>query len=310
MIAIIGILVALLLPAVQAAREAARRAQCTNNLRQLALALQNYQSSHGAFPTGAQAPVPSQPRTAQVNFGNTISWHARILPFMEEQSIYDQIDWTKGYEENKAVSLQPVKGFFCPSSPAELQRGVFVSSQVNGENVYTQHYDGVAGPLFNPAVGIKAYSDPKTGMIVDSALNPACSGTNRRHFAKLGVLFPDSKVSTAKITDGTSHTIAIGERNMGETGWIAGLSNAFTWPCDAAGFKNVEFGINLCREDDPSSTAHCEPYGNSRPFSSYHPGGVHFAWCDGSVSFVVEDTDLAVLQAVASRNFEETLTIQ
>ena len=144
-IAIIGILVALLLPAVQSAREAARRIQCANKLRQLGLALHAHHSAHGRFPTGAQIPDYTQPSSAPVNHGAMLSWHARILPQLEEQALYDQIDWEGGYDENKPVSLQPVKLFWCPSSAQFLQRGVFSSSLVDGVATYTSHYNGVAG---------------------------------------------------------------------------------------------------------------------------------------------------------------------
>ena len=174
---------------------------------------------------------------------------------------------------------------------------------------YTAHYNGVAGPLFNPAVGIEAYSDPTDGMIVDVDLHPSCSNSGRHHFAKLGIFFPGSDIRVANIADGSSHTLAIGERNMGETAWIAGLSNRFSWPCDTAGFKNVEYAINLCREDNPETEQHCAVYGNSRPFSSYHPGGAHFAYADGSVHFLSESTSLTVLQAMASREFGETVEV-
>ena len=113
-IAIIGILVALLLPAVQSAREAARRIQCANNLRQLGIALHTHHSAHGAFPTGAQIPDINQPQDAPANHGAMLSWHARILPQLEEQALYDQIDWEAGYDENKPISLQPVTLFLVP----------------------------------------------------------------------------------------------------------------------------------------------------------------------------------------------------
>ena len=143
-------------------------------------------------------------------------------------------------------------------------------------------------------------------MIVDGDLHPACDGTQRHHFAKMGLLFPGSEIRVANVTDGTSQTLAIGERNMGETAWIAGLSNRFDWPCDTAGFKNLEYAINLCREDNPATEQHCVVFGNSRPFSSYHPGGAFFAYADGSVHFLSEATELAILQAMASRDFGET----
>src|SRR5262249_31422805 len=145
-IAIIGILVALLLPAVQAAREAARRNGCLSNIRQLAIGLQNYHSDHNQFPNGARIPVPTLPKSDPANAGYMLSWHAWILPYIEEQALYDMINWKGGYEENEAVALNPVPFFWCPSN-RDKQRGVFASSVISGVNEYTQHYNGVAGPL-------------------------------------------------------------------------------------------------------------------------------------------------------------------
>ena len=98
-ITIIGILIALLLPAVQAAREAARKMQCSNNFRQTALALHNYEQQSGCFPPGqivwndqagaACGPIPGSP----ASWGAMVAWSLSILPQMEQQSLYDQFDW-------------------------------------------------------------------------------------------------------------------------------------------------------------------------------------------------------------------------
>lgn len=312
-IAIIGILVALLLPAVQSAREAARRSQCSNQMRQIVLAMLNYESSYKAFPPGAEFAV-GRPRTDPANDGAMISWHARILPQMEENAIYEQINWDLGYEENKAVALNAIQGFFCPSVGAEAQKSIFISGVVNGQTTYTQHYSGVAGPLRNPAVGINEYSQttgsPPNNITMAAWANGACTSRfgDRRGFAQLGVLYPNSKIRMAKITDGTSNTFCIGERHMGETAWIAGLSGLFAEPCDTAGFRNVEFGINHCIDiEGQNNQGPCQEFGNSRPFGSLHPGGCQFAHCDGSVQFVTEDVDLAIIQAKSTRNFGEII---
>jgi prepilin-type N-terminal cleavage/methylation domain-containing protein len=283
-IAIIGILIALLLPAVQSAREAARRMQCSNNLKQLGLALHSYHTSFNVFPPGGY------------KTGNQLSWHARILPYIEQMPLYEKIDWEDTYPHNvdrmynDAVSL-----FWCPSTSERARRGVWISSHRNGEFSYTQHYNGVAGPVgTNPQTG-EPYPHI-TGAQHDSS----CSGgSDRRGWALGGILYTDSKTRVADVRDGTSNTLAIGERNVGETSWLAGDSNRVGWPCDAAAFKNFEFEINYCL-GEPGDGGVCN-WSNSRPFSSMHPGGADFALGDGSVRFLSETTPLTVLHALASR---------
>jgi len=111
-ITIIGILIALLLPAVQAAREAARRMQCTNNLKQFGLALHNYHLTHKVFPYGAGGG------------GTWWSWSALILPFIEQNAIYDQIDFDKPYNAVHPVNNDVMKNFIaayqCPSAPPNV----------------------------------------------------------------------------------------------------------------------------------------------------------------------------------------------
>lgn len=84
-------------------------------------------------------------------------WHARILQLMEQNAMYDRINWDPGGEENKAVSVTPVEGFLCTNLNQEARRGIFISSLVYEESACTQRYNGVAGPLRTPAVGINEY---------------------------------------------------------------------------------------------------------------------------------------------------------
>ena len=280
-IAIIGLLVALLLPAVQGAREAARRTQCGNNLKQLALALQAQESSFGAWPAGG------------LKQGHQLSWHAVILPAIDQLPLFNQIDWqpANGYETNKPLSRDKgVSLFFCPSNDSASQRGVFGSSLVAGVYCFTQHYNGIAGPVgTNPASG-QLYP-----WLSSAAYHSSCGGGNdRRGVATGGVLFIDSRVRAAAIRDGLSNTLAIGERTMGETSWLAGASSSLTWPCDTASVKNIEYEINFV--EGVAGVA-----GNSRPFGSRHPGGAQFAMCDGSVRFLDDSTPVAVFFSLASR---------
>ncbi|MBN2293811.1 MAG: DUF1559 domain-containing protein, partial [Pirellulales bacterium] len=111
-IAIIGILIALLLPAVQAAREAARRMQCTNHLKQLALTAQTFHSSEGHLPAGAYC------KGTQI--GHCHSWLEKLLPFMEQQAIYDQIDFTVDNHippNPEALNEKTISTLMCPTDP-------------------------------------------------------------------------------------------------------------------------------------------------------------------------------------------------
>lgn len=288
-IAIVGLLVALLLPAVQSARESARRTQCGNNLRQLGLALLAHESSFGALPCGG------------AKAGHQLSWHAVILPRIEQRPLFDRIDWqtTGGYPVNKPLSRDnAVATFFCPTNPSDTWRGTWGSSIVDGVFCYTQHYNGVAGPVGTNPVTEAAYPH-----VTSSAFDPACSAASAQNgerggFARGGVLFVDSKVAIAAVRDGLSNTLAIGERPMGETSWLAGMSYSLEFPCDAAAFKNLLHPINHVVPTDAVPIAG----GNSRPFGSRHPGGAQFVLCDAAVRFFAEQTPLTLLQALASRN--------
>ncbi len=124
-IAIIGILIALLLPAVQAAREAARRTQCSNNCKQIGLALHNYHDTHRSFPMAMFISFTDPAAPGSVN---AQSWGTALLPYMEQQPLYDQLDHSLapcqpiGSVANIAVICTPVAGFVCPSAPGGIER--------------------------------------------------------------------------------------------------------------------------------------------------------------------------------------------
>jgi prepilin-type N-terminal cleavage/methylation domain-containing protein/prepilin-type processing-associated H-X9-DG protein len=281
-IAIIGILIALLLPAVQAAREAARRAQCSNHLKQLGLALHNYHDTHRAFPPGGMT-------------DNGLSWIVMILPFIEQKPLYDQFNFDAGdyHEAGKLeVSLTRIDTLLCPSCPIErsnlggtLEKWPHDSS---GEDTYTTHYVGVMGPLgTNPQTGRPYGYDPV----------PTHGG-----YATDGVLHKNSKVKFRDISDGTSNTFALGEISWKGyakfRSWVRGATLSGDTAMGSA--KNVSEPINAGA-----------PYGNFNDgaFGSQHPGGTHFGFCDGSVTFVSENVDHAVYLSTASRNGDEVKTL-
>ncbi len=291
-IAIIGILVALLLPAVQAARESARRMTCSNNLRQIALALLQYESMYKEFPVGGRTD------------GHMLSFHALILPYIEQAVIFDQIDFDSvGWQQrsNHKLALNPIETYFCPSlydgvlgqrfngddKVPEVRRSLFYSSIYRGtEQAFGQHYHGVMG-----AKGYNAFTNSDYPIRPDP---PNCS--NRDGSATNGMLYLDEPVSISTVSDGTSHTLIVGEQHFSTIAWIAGVSSSPSTPCDVGCCKNVALAINF------------DPYGpwNDRSFGSAHPGGAQFALVDGSVHFLSEDIDIVNYLALASRNEEET----
>src|SRR5262249_26721865 len=142
-IAIIGVLVAMLLPAVQSAREASRRSKCTNNAKQLGLALHNYHDVFGVFPINyaqsAQGPNGPSGNSGDNN-SRQCSWMAMILPYIEQQGLYNQINWNLGMKDsggnptsNVAIAQTPVPVFRCPSDP---------SGSVNGGRYGTREWLG------------------------------------------------------------------------------------------------------------------------------------------------------------------------
>lgn len=288
-IAIIGVLVALLLPAIQAARESARRTQCANNLKQLALACLNYESANKTFPVGGASK------------GNMLSFHAYILPYIEETALYDQIDFklTNGWGQtvNHKVAMSPVNMYFCPSNihgvydgVPDVQKSLFASSSYQGQQAYTQHYTGVAG-----AKG----AHPTSPNNYDWEPDDSRCGSSYDGISVNGVLYRDSKVKSQDITDGLSHTLLIGEQQYGVSAWIAGISSAPNWPCNMTCCKNVAFGINF------------DQWGaqwNDQSFGSLHPGGAQFGSVDGSIHYLSDDADILVYKSMASRNGEETNT--
>src|SRR5690606_26949044 len=130
-IAIIGVLIALLLPAVQQAREAARRMQCTNNLKQLGLALHNYHDIHNAFPQAGEEPHAR------------IGMFGRLLPFIEQQPLFDQVRYSHGWAGNLPLAETRINGYLCPSGPHVMSK----ASDANEANAFTTHYYGNPGPL-------------------------------------------------------------------------------------------------------------------------------------------------------------------
>ncbi len=275
-IAIIGILIALLLPAVQSAREAARRMQCTNNLRQIGLAMHGYHATHRSFPAGSAWGPGSG--------GTRVGVHVCLLPYLEQQSLYESIDQDKSVFDtaNVPVGKQIAPPFVCPSDGQELYDGAD-----SGRQWLNTNYVGVMGP----GRGTK---------VVDVEDDSHC-GT----YAKDGVFFPYSGTRIADIRDGTSNTLAFGERTYQLRVWTKGAfyGGSVNDPSEICVFssKNVRWAIN----SDPAVLTYGGSSGstclfNDLFFGSRHPGGANFCMADGSVHFVNETIPLPVFGDMAT----------
>jgi prepilin-type N-terminal cleavage/methylation domain-containing protein/prepilin-type processing-associated H-X9-DG protein len=290
-IAIIGALVALLLPAVQAAREAARRMKCQNNVKQISLALHSYHDEFRLFPPGG---IKS----------NTTSWHVFVLPFLEQRSLYDQFVFTQGsYTSGPNQIGRGANGFIkvplylCPSSQAEKmmlggKNHVIEVDLVNGRSPYTTHYYGNMGPKGSSMAGGN-YEFRDIGGLGG--------------FSKHGVFEVESKIRMAQITDGTSQTLLLGENSYHDQAigsrfrnWIRGSDPDGNQ--HLCGCRNIAFGIN-------SRIPANDSYFNDIAMASHHSGGANFAFCDGAVRFISQSISFGVYKAIASRDGGENASL-
>ena len=278
-IAIVGVLLGLLLPAVQAAREAARRAQCKNKVKQISIALQDYHGANRVFPTGG--PLPED----QELIG--LSWRAWILPFMEQDALYQKIGpLPSGGAADYNQRQQLVFDYICPSD----------DPQVGTDTDKISHYVGIAGP---------GRGDEKI------LLDQVCGDVHTD-----GIFYADSETKISQISDGTSNTLAIGERLYIFRHWLHGADSRgdpYTGICMGA-MKNSVYPINA----DPLVYGYYQ-FDFSKPlpqrkmllndlqFGSYHPGGAHFGYADGSVHFVDDTIDFTVYQDLATKAGGETI---
>jgi prepilin-type N-terminal cleavage/methylation domain-containing protein/prepilin-type processing-associated H-X9-DG protein len=211
-IAIIGVLIALLLPAVQQAREAARRSQCANNLKQLGLALHNYEAAFKAFPPGVMHSHVPRSGTTGSSFG--MNFLCMILPFTEDAALYDRLNmigrspgyvnestgssgWLNGRE---IIARGVVQVFRCPSSPQDLR---FTSSTGTNPYEHKSNYAGVSGAY--PDVGFRETR------IAPTYSNTASTSTYCGHVSGGGMLVPNKSIRIKDAVDGLSSTLLMVE---------------------------------------------------------------------------------------------------
>ena len=329
-IAIIGILVALLLPAIQAAREAARRTSCVNKMHQMGVALMNYHDTSKRFPPGLSDEPNTESTTPDPTKFAELGFVPYILPYMEESNLAGQIKmkchWDQ--EPNKTIlNNNSVLSFHCPSQE-DVQTTFWASPGSNASesrSTLLLHYNAVMGARpsacnngSNPPTAGLPYPD-STYTVYRSPANssPANHACGDNSFtsgyglsASNGIIYPASKTRIKDVSDGTSHTFIVGELSWTagpQRIWAVGGGSATNLDTYMYTAKNIYWPLNTaCRASTVGELPINCPYANNdMSFGSNHPGGCHFAMCDGSVQFIRQEIELATLKALASRKSNE-----
>ena len=304
-IAVIGILIAILLPAVQSTREAARQARCENNLKQIGLAIQSFESSHRCLPVGSRA-----------NLGFGACWWADLLPFLDEAALYQQLNLQISNAGNPA--LAPVNGqaangvvmdpMRCPSSTIPLEMAVDVFQ------ICLPSYVGIAGTTNDAGLD-------------EHRVSPCCSPGLDGQISAGGIFVTNRAIRLCGVTDGISKTICVGEesdfavdtlgrqRNIDggyPLGWLVGTTGTGTPPeykngpnsalpaPSAWNITTIKYLPNTRTFELPGVKDN--PRGPNNPLSSRHPGGVLVLLLDGSAHFITDTMDLLLLRELSTRD--------
>jgi prepilin-type N-terminal cleavage/methylation domain-containing protein/prepilin-type processing-associated H-X9-DG protein len=327
-IAIIAVLIGLLLPAVQKVRDAAARAACSNNLKQMALALHNYHDANQTFPLGAVA------NNVCCTTEGAAAWQVMILPFIEQDNVFRLYDRTKTLEHpnNQALRQTVVKTYNCP---ADINAGQLMVPASGPATAYspplqyaTSSYRGMAGQNggsngFDDPFGALQYPLGWRGVLHagsntkyptagpgGSALGPSAQWVN------YSPNYSNPETVTT-ISDGTSNTIMIGEYATSTTNSPTGSRTPF-WAYEFTGYQMG--GITIPPESRQllnsfdACTAACPTCvdGNQpckRGFSSFHSGVINWAFADGSVRSLSTNIDMILLGAMSTINNGEVVTL-
>jgi prepilin-type N-terminal cleavage/methylation domain-containing protein/prepilin-type processing-associated H-X9-DG protein len=277
-IAIISILVGLLLPAVQKVREAASRMKCSNNLKQIGLAMHNHHATYDSFPAGY---VSATSGVDGDGFGPGWGWGAALLPFLEQDNLYRRIDLTRDIADpvNSFARVQKLSVFRCPLDAAP--RDTFTAVREDGSpicDVAFANYVGVGGTF-------EVSEFPDTGT---------------------GVLFRNSHIRVADITDGTSNTVMAGERASKQspmTTWTGAVTGCSVPPTMNPAFENEEPPVLVLTNTGEAAGGRVpnNPHGHVEDLNSRHPAGVNILLADGSVRMVHNAIRPSAWEALGTR---------
>ena len=295
-IAIIAVLIGLLLPAVQAAREAARRIECVNNLKQLGLALTAYQDQLGSYPV-TSVRYQGDPTCIGCGYGALYTFRTLILPQIEQVPLFNATNFSylyspygtgdiSGVPVNSTVAASSISIYACPSDRMASASRVGYGAGNSGVMVPDANYLASAG---NTIVQGNNWG----------GTSPSVSGATE------GAMYEFRAVRIREVTDGLSNTLLLGESGRGSAGigqadWFAGWSDSVQ--------RLACVGINRPYANLPFASLvpdylNVPQFGPQSylGFGSYHPGGANFVFCDGSVRFLKSTTDRGVLSALGTR---------
>jgi prepilin-type N-terminal cleavage/methylation domain-containing protein/prepilin-type processing-associated H-X9-DG protein len=303
-IAIIGILIGLLLPAINAAREAGRRIQCRNNLKQVGLALHGYHGAYQQFPPAYRSQVGSGGPSNDKGPG--WGWAALILPFMEENSLFGRIHFDKDITDpaNTAARLTIVRTCLCPSDNGASTFNVDKLGD-SSANYGTPLTDASGNPLqvaHSNFVGVFGAPEitPDPGFLLSDP---------RRSTAHRGMFCRNSAVQFRDVTDGTSHTLFVGERSstLAYATWAGAVTGGQvppkqpdTYSYGPEGAPVLLLGHTGDATDVPPHTPN-SPVNHVDDFWSQHPQGVNFLFVDGSVHIIANTIDPQLWWALGTR---------
>jgi prepilin-type N-terminal cleavage/methylation domain-containing protein/prepilin-type processing-associated H-X9-DG protein len=285
-IAIIGMLVGLLLPAVQQAREAARRTQCQNNLRQIGTALLNHEQQHENLPIGCIGYGFSSVDGIDVK-QRLISWNVQLLPFVEQRSLWDRYRFDlPAYESpNRELGSAVLPIFLCPSTPSEQLASTANSWRGQAFTDYAGLYGVEGAGRDHPDFGNPDAVDPPKQTVNDQSL---------------GVMLYNEPVSFKQITDGTAHTAVIGEALLRRE--IVMELDGQKVPTTSMEWTN---GTNIFAQQQDNAINDIHGFDNE--IGSPHPGGASATFCDGHVAFLHDEIEQLVLIAIITRSGGEAL---
>jgi prepilin-type N-terminal cleavage/methylation domain-containing protein/prepilin-type processing-associated H-X9-DG protein len=280
-ISIIGILVGLLLPAVQQAREAARRMSCSSNLRQVGLAIQNYHSAHKRLPPGYLSTFDA----SGTEYGPGWGWGSMILGELEQAPLMRQINYSLPIEHasNSAPRTVQINSYLCPSDTVKNPWSVVTRDAV-GNPVST--ICQVAASNYSGVFGIR---------------EPIGDGD--------GVLYRNSRLRMKDVTDGTSATMLVGERSQrwGEGTWVGAVSGALLFPPqNSPALPHIEPSSSMVLGHTFEGAPNAQDL-ELNNFSSLHAAGAHMLFVDGHVQFISASTDKLTFRALSTRAGAENL---
>jgi len=336
-IAIIAVLIALLLPAVQWAREAARRAQCTNNLKQIGLALFNYESSQGAFPPGGESTNFALPVPKTQFVDGAWSALARILPYMEGGNSFTALNFNVDYNEATGMNYTGcqtvVQVYLCPSSTRSPDGG---RDGVDPNDPASVQSNGYGYNDYGPTAYVDISPLGLTGGLGSTLATPYRDKTTR-----VDGLLHVGKTRIAEITDGTSNTICIAEDagrdprsispylegyyngdgvtprpiiGLGPAGGLAVPRRYWRWaePDECFGVSGQP--NNKFRPDQEiagwqlTGVTAGNNAGNNDEIFSFHPGGANILMGDGSVRFLKDSVNVVTLRGLVTLKGAEVIS--